>query len=123
LLISLGRLFDLSVVAFGRSRSGGITTREIHPSMGPRFSVFVFLFDIQRSPGRKEESIPLAILLPAIGIILRRVKVRPHAHGVDVLVLLVPPTIDDFHQTRVAVETFQFRVRDRSGLVFELIGC
>ena len=76
----------------------------------------------QQSPGRKEESISLAILLATIGIILRRVEVCPHTHGVDVLVLLVPPTIDDFHQTRVAIKAFQLGVRDWSGLVLELIG-
>ena len=84
---------------------------------------FLFSLGKQQSPGRKEESIPLAILLPTVGIILRWVKVRPHAHGIDVLVLLVPPTIDDFHQTRVAVEAFQLGVWDLSGVVSELICC
>jgi hypothetical protein len=39
-----------------------------------------------------------------------------------VLVFFVPPTIDDFDQTRIAVEAFQLGVWDLSGLVFELIG-
>ena len=39
------------------------------------------------------------------------------------LVLLVPPTIHDFDQTRVAVEAFQLGVWDLSGVVSELICC
>jgi hypothetical protein len=95
--------------------------------MGIGISSFVFFLKKRirqnnKSPGRKEEGIPLAIFLPAVGIILRWVEVRPHAHGVDVLVFFVPPTIDDFDQTRIAVEAFQLGVWDLSGLVFELIG-
>jgi hypothetical protein len=86
----------------------------------------IFLFDIceLRSPRRKEERIPLTVLLPTIRIIFRRIKVLPHAHGIDVLVLLIPPTVHNFEQSRIAVETFQFGVGDSSVLVFfELVGC
>jgi hypothetical protein len=92
---------------------------------GTGISSFIFRFSRLRqnnkSPGRKEESIALSILLPAVGIILRWVEVRPHTHRVDVLVLLVPPTIHDFDQTRVAVEAFQLGVWDLSGVVPKLI--
>jgi len=75
-----------------------------------------------KSPGRKEEGIPFAILLPAIGVILRRVEVCPYAHGVDVLVLLVPSAVNNFEQIRVALEALELGIWDRGGLVFELVG-
>ena len=37
-------------------------------------------------------------------------------------VLLVPPTVHHFEQSRVAVESFQVGVWDGGGLVFELVG-
>jgi hypothetical protein len=75
-----------------------------------------------QSPGREEKRIPLTVFLATFGIVLRWVKVFPHAHGVDVFVLLVPPTVHHFEQCRVAVEAFQVGVWDCGGLVFELVG-
>lgn len=43
----------------------------------------------------KEKLIPLPILLPSIRIILRRVEIVPHAHGIDMFVLLIPSPIND----------------------------
>ena len=120
--ISLGRHSIYLFVAFGRSGSGGVNEGDTSMAWDRSFNFPSSFSTKQQSPGRKEESISLAILLATIGIILRRVEVCPHTHGVDVLVLLVPSTIDDFHQTWVAVETFQLRVWDRSRLVSELIG-
>ena len=74
------------------------------PHRGP------ILFRQRQSPGRKEESISLTIFLPAIRVILRRVEIRPHAHGVDVLVLLVPPAIHNFQQVRVVLEAFELGI-------------
>ena len=77
---------------------------------------------LQKSPGRKEKRIPFTVFLASFGIVLRWVKVLPHAHGVDVFVLLVPPTVHHFEQSRITVESFQVGVWDCGGLVFELVG-
>lgn len=74
------------------------------------------------SPRREEKCISFTVFLAAFGIVLRRVKVFPHAHGVNVFVLLIPPTIHHFEQSRVAVESFQVGVWDCGRLIFELVG-
>lgn len=75
-----------------------------------------------KSPGREEERISFTVFLPSFGVVLRWVEVLPHAHGVDVFVLLIPSTIYHFKHSRVAVESFQLGVWDCGGLVFELVG-
>ena len=75
-----------------------------------------------KSPGREEKRISFTVFLASFGVVLRWVEVLPHAHGVDVFVLLIPSTIYHFKHSRVAVESFQLGVWDCGGLVFELVG-
>ena len=84
--------------------------------------IFHCLCVFATSSGREEKRISFTVFLAAVGVVFRRVKVFPHAHGIDVLVLLVPPTVHHFEQSRVAVEAFQVGVWDCGGLVFELVG-
>jgi hypothetical protein len=82
----------------------------------------IYCLAFAQSPRREEKGISFTVFLASFGIVLRWVEIFPHAHGVDVFVLLVPPTVHHFEQSRVAVESFQVGVGDCGGLLFELVG-
>lgn len=52
---------------------------------------------------RKEERIASSIPPDLLRIVLVRVEILPHTRRIDVLVLLIPPAIDNFGQGRVVI--------------------